>query len=266
MDTTTAKTTANTAVLSTAQRIGIYVTEARYQFLLVARVPAFVFPTLAFPLMFYVFFGVILGTRGFSLAAPTYLLVTYGVFGIIGPALFGFGVGIANERDEGSLLLKRTTPMPASAYLFAKIMMAVLFAAGVVVGLFTLAALAGGVTLFREQWFQLAALLIGGTLPFCALGLAIGTWTSSQAAIAIVNLTYLPMAFFSGLWFPVSAFPEAMQTFALSFPPYHLAQIALKVIDMDQGQPIAMHIGVLAAYTAAFMVLATIGFRRVSQR
>ena len=258
------ETTMAPSTLTTAQRIGIYVKEARYQFLMMARVPAFVFPTLAFPLMFYLFFGVIMGTRGFSLAVPTYLLVTYGVFGIIGPAMFGFGVGIANERDEGSLQLKRTTPMPASAYLFAKSMMAVLFATGVVIGLFSLAAYAGGVTLYREQWLLLAALLIGGTLPFCAMGLAIGSWTSAQAAIAIVNLTYLPMAFFSGLWFPIMIFPEAMQRFAMSFPPYHLAQIALKVIDMDQGKPLTLHLAVLGAYTVLFMVLATLGFRRVT--
>lgn len=244
----------------------VYLEEARYQFLTVARVPAFTLPTLAFPLMFYVFFGVIMGTRGFSLAAPTYLLATYGVFGIIGPALFGFGVGLAQERDSGVLLLKRTTPMPAGAYLFAKLAMSVLFAAGIIVGLFTLGAYVAGVTLYREQWLELAGLLLIGTLPFCALGLAVGAWASAQASVAIVNLIYLPMSFFSGLWIPIMVFPEIMQKAALAFPPYHLAQLGLGVIDMDQGHPVALHLAVLAAYTVIFMIVAAVGFRRVAKR
>ena len=92
--------------------------EARAQFLANARTPGFTIPTLVFPLMFYVFFGVVMS---FSPTAPTYLLATYGVFGLIGPSLFGFGVGFATERDSGALLLKQTTPMPVAAYLVARV-------------------------------------------------------------------------------------------------------------------------------------------------
>ena len=135
--------------LSPARRARIYVMEARAQFLTVARTPAFMIPTLVFPLMFYVFFGVVMR---FSLTAPTYLLATYGVFGIIGPSLFGFGVGLANERESGALLLKQTTPLPAGAYLLARMVSALLFGAVIVLGLFLLGAYAAGVTLYRWQW------------------------------------------------------------------------------------------------------------------
>jgi ABC-2 type transport system permease protein len=238
--------------------------EARYGFLALARTPAFTVPTLLFPLMFYVFFGVIFGARGPSLAMPTYLLATYGVFGIIGPALFGFGVGVANERDAGTLTLKRATPMPVSAYFFAKIAMSLVFGAAIISGLFALSAYAAGVTLHRVQWFQMAGILLAGTLPFCALGLAVGSWARGQAAVAIVNLIYLPMAFLSGLWMPISVFPEALRTLALAFPPYHLSQLALKVIDMDQGQSAILHVSALVAFSLAFLVIAAAGFRRVA--
>ena len=42
-----------------------------------------------------------------------------------------------------------------------------------------------------------------GVLPFCAMGLFVGSLVSGQAAPAIVNLIYLPMAFLSGLWVPM---------------------------------------------------------------
>ena len=92
--------TAGVPRLGPGRRAAVYVLEARAQFLTLARTPAFAIPTLAFPLMFYVFFAVVMG---FSPTARTYLLATYGVFGLMGPALFGFGVGgFANERESGA--------------------------------------------------------------------------------------------------------------------------------------------------------------------
>ena len=249
--------------LGLAHRARVYVMEAHAQFLTAARTPGFTVPTLAFPLMFYVFFGVVMA---FSPGTPTYLLATYGVFGIIPPSLFGFGVGLATERETGALLLKQTTPMPVGAYLFARVATALFFGAAVVIGLFVLGASAAGVALQRWQWFALAGVVLAGVVPFCALGLAIGAWVRAQAAVAIVNLVYLPMAFLSGLWFPVGLFPSVMQDLAVVFPAYHLAQLALKVIGMDEGQPAALHLAVLAATTVVFLIVARFGFRRVSQR
>lgn len=249
--------------LSPARRARIYVMEARAQFLTVARTPAFMIPTLVFPLMFYVFFGVVMS---FSLTAPTYLLATYGVFGIIGPSLFGFGVGLANERESGALLLKQTTPLPAGAYLLARLASALLFGAIIVLGLFLLGAYAAGVTLYRWQWFSLAGVVLASVIPFCALGLAIGAWVKAQAAVAIVNLVYLPMAFLSGLWMPISLLPAFLRDMAAVFPAYHAAQLALKVIGMDEGGSVAVHVAVTGAFTLVFLVVAAIGFRRVSRR
>ncbi len=250
--------------LTVTQRLRVYVLEARYQFVQELREPAFAIPTLAFPLFFYLFFGVLMGTRGETLAFPTYVLATYGVFGILGPALFGFGVGLANERDTGVLRLKQTTPMPAGAYMFAKVSTALIFGAVVVLGLFLMAAYVAGVELQRWQWFALAGVLLAGVIPFCVLGLAIGAWTKARAAIAVVNLIFLPMATLSGLLLPIYMFPDFMQDFAILFPAYHHAQLALKVIEMDAGQPVVLHVAVLTAETVAFLVAAVIGFRTLA--
>ena len=79
-----------TTVTITPQRnLGrIYALEAKYELLRITRVPGFVIPTLVFPAMFYVFFGVLFG-RGDATKTATYLLATYGTFGIMSPALFG---------------------------------------------------------------------------------------------------------------------------------------------------------------------------------
>lgn len=249
--------------LGFARHAGIYVLEARAQFLTVARTPGFAIPTLVFPLMFYFFFGVMMGL---SPMAPTFLLATYGVFGLIGPSLFGFGVGFATERDSGALLLKQTTPMPVGAYLLGRVATALLFGMTIVLGLFLLGAYAAEVTLYRWQWFGLAGVVLSSVIPFCALGLAIGAWVKAQSAVAIVNLVYLPMAFLSGLWIPIPLLPSFVQDVAVVFPAYHQSQIALKVVGLDEGGSTGVHVLMMGVFTAGFLILAAVGFRRASQR
>ncbi len=237
--------------------------EARSQFRNAIRMPAFAFPTLIFPLMFYAFFGIVLfGARDGNTELPTMMLAGYGVFAVLGPSLFGFGVGLANERDNGSLLLKQTTPMPTGAYLFSRVAMAFVFGAVVTLGLFLLGALGAGVQLSAGEWAGLFGVILSGVIPICSLGLMIGTLVKVQAAVAVVNLVFLPMSVLSGLWFPIALFPEVLQRVANVLPAYHLAQLALKVIGLDQGQPVLLHIGILAVQTAVFLVVAAIGFRR----
>ena len=249
--------------LGLTRRACIYLLEARAQFLTVARTPGFTIPTLVFPLMFYVFFGVVMG---FSPVAPTFLLATYGVFGLIGPALFGFGVGFATERDSGALLLKQTTPMPVGAYLLARVGTALLFGMAIVLGLFLLGAYAAEVTLYRWQWFALAGVVLSSVIPFCALGLAIGASVKAQSAVAIVNLVYLPMALLSGLWIPIALLPSFVQDVAVVFPAYHQSQLALKVVALDEGGSTAVHVLMIGIFTVVFLIVAAVGFRRVGQR
>jgi len=75
-----------------------YLLEARYEFLRVLRTPAFAVPTLLFPPLFYLLFGLLLNRA--SSGAAHYLFATYSVFGVMAPSLFGFGVAIAVERGD----------------------------------------------------------------------------------------------------------------------------------------------------------------------
>jgi ABC-2 type transport system permease protein len=239
-----------------------YVLEAKYELLKLARMPAYALPTLAAPLMFYLFFGIAFGSQGGGgLARATYMLATYGAFGVIGASLFAFGVGVAVERGQGWLLLKRASPMPPLAYFVAKIAASALFALLIVLGLFFLAAAFGGVRLPVGTWLALAGVLVLGVPPFCAIGLAIGSIARPNSAPAIVNMLYLPMAFLSGLWVPLAFLPPAIREFAPMLPAYHLGALALGVIGAGGGVW-WVHALVLAAFTTAGLALAALGFRR----
>lgn len=233
--------------------------ESFFELNLALREPAFIIPTLIFPLMFYVFFGLLFSQGG---QMPTHLMVTYGVFGIMGPSLFGFGANIASDRDKGWLAIKYVSPMPPLQLILAKLFNAAIFASAVIFGLFILGAALGGVALEKSQWLSIAGLLILGTIPFCALGLAVGLWVKGSAAVAILNLIFIPSAILSGLWFPISIFPQWLQGVANFLPPYHLSQLGLKIINLDQGQSVFGHIAGLLIATAIFLFIAVIGYQK----
>ncbi|HSC25728.1 MAG TPA: ABC transporter permease [Vicinamibacterales bacterium] len=254
-----------TALRPSAARI--YGLEARYEFLKLLRMPAYAIPTLTFPVMFYALFGVVFRSQGAgSVTMATYLLATYGAFGVIGAAFFGFGVGFAVERGQGWMLLKRATPMPPMALFVAKLFMCTIFAAAIVALLGTLAATLGGVRLPAASWLALSATLIVGSLPFCALGLALGYLVGPNAAPAIVNLVYLPMAFASGLWIPIEALPSLVKTVAPFLPAYHLGQLALRAVGAGLGAPAWTHVTALAGFTVIGLAVAVWGYWRDEDR
>jgi len=252
-----------TATRRAPSQLKIYSTEAGHEFLKLIRVPIFAITTLAFPLMFYVIFGLTFADESAGpVGVTTYMLATYGAFGVIGSGLFGFGVSVAMERGQGWMRLKRVSPMPPLAYFMAKVAMSATFAALIVLSLFALGATVGGVRMPVDQWISLAVVLVIGGLPFCAMGLAFGYLVGPNSAPAVLNLVFLPMAFASGLWIPLFQLPELVQSLAPFLPPYHFAQLALGTLGAANGGDPLLHAGALVAFTAAFLIVAGWGYRR----
>ncbi len=239
--------------------VGAYLEEARSECLRYMRAPSFMLPIMLFPGMFYLVFGVLMAQPGAPDAAR-FLLASYSVFGVMSPGLFGFGVSLAIERDGGLLTFKRALPMPAGAYLLGKMLMAMLAAGAVVVLLLALSQLAH-VALSPARIGALLLTGMLGVLPFCAMGMFVGTLIKGQGAPGLLNLIYLPMSFLSGLWFPLPMLPTFLQQLAPIWPSYHLDMLALAAVGMKQG-PLLGHVLVLLGFTAAFLMLAARRLRR----
>lgn len=240
--------------------VGAYLEEARSECLRYLRAPGFMLPVMLFPAMFYLLFGVLM-SKSNGADAARYLLASYGVFGVMSPGLFGFGVSLALERDGGLLTLKRALPMPPGAYLLGKMLMAMAAAGGVILLLMALALSLGHVTLAPAQ--AVALLLTGmlGVLPFCALGMFVGTLIKGQGAPGMLQLIYLPMSFLSGLWLPLPLLPTFVQRIAPVWPSYHLHKLALAAVGMNPGG-LLVHVLVLAGVAAGFVLLAARRLRR----
>ena len=260
----------NTAILSAVPAdaarmppgrvLGAYLAEARSECLRYLRNPAFMLPILLFPGLIYLVFAVLIG-KSQGPEAARYLLASYGVFGVMSPGLFGFGVSLALERDGGLLTLKRALPMPPGAYLLGKMLMAMGAAALVMLMLLAMATGLAHVVLAPAQAAMLVATGIFGVLPFCALGMLVGTWVKGQGAPGMLQLVYMPMSILSGLWFPLSMFPRFFQRLAPIWPSYHLARIAQTAVGLAHAA-IWPHVLVLVIFGVACFALAARRLRR----
>src|SRR5579863_6589205 len=172
----TATITLNNARIERSSRhtATIYLKEAKYEFLKNLRLRVYTASVLSFPLMFYVLFGLVLysnQTMG-ATRMPTYLIATYGTFGVMGASLFGTAAGLSSDRGLGWLQVKRASPMPPFAYFVAKVITSMIFSTIVVLALFGLGIAFGGVRMPAGQFAQLLGTLVAGSLPFSAMGLA----------------------------------------------------------------------------------------------
>lgn len=246
----------------------IYLKEAKYEFLKNLRLRIYTASVLSFPIMFYVLFALLLnsheaigGTR-----VPTYLIATYGTFGVMGASLFGTGAGLSSDRGLGWLQVKRASPMPPFSYFFAKIVTSMVFSAIIVLALFALGIGLGGVRMPVATFASLLGTLVAGSIPFSAMGLAVGYFTGPNSAPSTINLIYLPMSALSGLWMPFMFLPKIVRQIALVLPPFHLSQLALGVVGAGTQTSAAGHWEVLAAFTMICLGVARIGFQRDQEK
>ena len=247
--------------MSLRRLVGAYAAEARSECLRYLRSPGFLLPVTLFPTMFYLLFGIVMN-RGGHADTARHLLASYSVFGVMSPGLFGFGVSLAIERDNGLLTLKRALPMPPGAYVLGKMLMAMLAAGAVIMLLLVMAMGLAHVSLTLGQAGMLLLTGMLGVLPFCAMGMFIGTLVKGQGAPGVLNLIYLPMSFLSGLWVPLSMLPATLQHIAPVWPSAHLQALALGALGLSQAATLWPHVLVLGVYGAVFLLLATRRLRR----
>lgn len=237
----------------------IFRLELRNELLKILRMPAYLLPTVLFPVMFYLIFGVALA-RGESHVA-TYLLATYGTFGLLGATFFGLGIGLAIERGQGWLLLKRATPMRPQLHFAARILVTSSIGGAVILLLFAAGA-ATRVDLSLSTWLSLFGALLLGAVPFAAMGLAFGQWLGPNSAPAVLNVIYLPLSFMSGLWMPIAMMPEILQKAAYFLPPYHASQLALRTLGLARETSAWPSVLVLIATALLALGAAQLGQRR----
>ncbi len=250
----------------TAPIFPIFTKETKYEFLKLLRTRSFSLAIIGFPVMFYVLFGIAnRNSYAGNVHIAKYMLGSYACFGLIGAALFGIGVGLAGELAAGWLELKRASPMPTPAYLFAKCASAVAFGLIIVSILTLIGTLFGGVSLSSIELVKMFGITIVGSITFASMGLLLALIVPANAATGIVNLIYLPMSFLSGLWMPIRFMPHWLQSIAPILPTYHLSQLMLHIFGYADTMSLSTHWNALIGFILLMLGLSWLIFHRKEQ-
>jgi ABC-2 type transport system permease protein len=256
---------ASTATFSRSLRI--FLTETRYEFVRLLRTRSFALSVIGFPVVFYIFFGLIMnrGEHIGNVSVAKYMLAGYTVFGMVGAALFGIGVGLSSELGAGWLELKRASPMPPLAYLLAKCCSAMAFGIVIVSILTLLGMTVAHISMTLTEFARVIGLTVVGVIPFACMGLALALLAPFSSAPGIANMIYLPMSFLGGLWIPIMMLPKVLQRFAVLLPTYHLSQLVIGSLGYDSVGTVASHWFGLVGFSLLMLGIANVAFRRREQ-
>jgi ABC-2 type transport system permease protein len=194
------------------------------------RNPVSAFFTLVFPLMFLVIFTVIFGNGkirvgpGTMISVSTFYIPAISVFAVITACYTNTAISLAFSRDSGALKRLKGSPLPAWAYMFARIAHSIVIAILLVAICAAFGALFYHATLPSRTLPAFVLTLIIGAGAFCTLGVAIASFIpNADAAPAVVNATALPLLFISNVFVPLQNPPAWLDITSKIFPVRHFA-------------------------------------------
>jgi ABC-2 type transport system permease protein len=196
--------------------------------------------------------------------------------GIMFTGLVSLMMGLAIEREDGTLLRAKAVPNGMLGYLVGKVtlvagMSMVGLALGLIPGLILFDGLAtGGV----GSWLTLAWVVALGLLATMPLGATLGSLFNSPRNVGVIMLPIMGLIAMSGIFYPITNFPHWLQWVAQAFPIYWmglgmrsaLLPDGLASVEIGQSWRHLETLGVLGAWAVAGFILAPIVLRRMARR
>jgi ABC-2 type transport system permease protein len=186
--------------------------------------------TLIFPLVLIVLFSGLngnakvpaMGGEG-DIRFAQFYTPSIAIFSLVSACYTSLVLGISTARDEGLFKRVRGTPLPMGIYLTSWLVSAAAVGIAAIVILFAVSVPAFDVKIFADTLPAATVTLLIGAACLCALGLAVASLVkTADQAMPVAQLTFLPLSFISGIWFPLDNAPEWLLKIAHFFPLYHL--------------------------------------------
>lgn len=186
-----------------------------------------------FPIILLGIFAVVFGGDDVDLGGgdgvdfARYFLPGMVASGIMLVSFQTLAIGLAIEREDGTLKRLRGTPMPPVSYFLGKVGMILVVGLSQIALLLAVAAVAFGVELPTEpsKWATFAWCYVLGTASSAVLGIAYSSVPkSAKSASAVVVGPLIVLQFISGVFFVFNDLPSWLQNVASVFPLKWLAQ------------------------------------------
>jgi ABC-type multidrug transport system permease subunit len=176
--------------------------------------------------------------------------------------MWGLGFGVVQMRQKKQLKRLVATPMRKRDYLLAQVLARLAFLALEVPPIVLFARWVFDVRV-EGSLLALAAVVVMGTMTFAGMGLLAASRAGTVEGVSgLLNLAMLPMFVLSGVFFPASRYPDAMQPFVQALPLTALNG-ALRSVYND-GLPLwaaGQELLIMAAWTVGSFLLALRIFR-----
>ncbi|MET0236036.1 MAG: ABC transporter permease [Kibdelosporangium sp.] len=198
--------------------------------------------------------------------------------GIIATSFVNLTISVALDREDGTLIRLRGTPVPALSYFIGKIVLvfvASVAEAALVIGV--------GIVLFDVQlpasvdkWLTFGWVFVLAVVSCSLLGIATAAIArSASGAAAVGNLPYVGLQFVSGVYIiPITTLPVGMVTVASFFPVKWVGQ-GFRSVFLPEGMAKFEMAGtwelgktalVLGGWCVAGLVLCVLTFRWSNRR
>lgn len=230
-----------------------------------------------FPLLMLAMFSVIFGDNfdeQDQLTAGGFFLPGMISAGVMLTSFQSVALGVAVERDDGTLKRLRSTPMPPVGYFLGKVGLVAVTSIAIaqLVLLLALGVVAFGVGLPTDpgHWWTFSWVFLLGVASGTVLGVAYSSVaTSARSAGAVVVGPLLVLQFISGVYFAFDGLPEWLKQVASAFPLKWVAQGMRSVFFPDELAAVEMAgtwehgrtAAVLAAWLVAGLVICARTFR-----
>ncbi len=234
----------------------------------------YVFPTLIFLVVLFFMKGAAVPGTNFNLGARTL------------PSLLGMSVAfsgmvtlmmaLALEREDGTLLRAKAVPNGMFGYLIGKlVLVAGMTLASMAIILVPSSIMLDGLALTSATaWLTLLWVMVLGLVATLPLGAIFGSLFSNPRNAGVIMMPVMGLVAISGIFYPISSFPEWLQGAAQVFPIYWLGlgmrsamlPPELAAVEIGESWRHLETVGVLGAWAIAGLLVAPVVLRRMARR
>jgi ABC-2 type transport system permease protein len=201
-----------------------------------AAVFAFVFPVLLLVMFGTINEGQTLDTRG-GLPYVTFYVPGILAYGVLTSCFMSLAMSLSFARSTGQLKRVQGTPLPWWAFIVGRVGAALVLAGAMTATVLALGWLAYGVPVRAATLPGLIVTLALGVTCFTLLGIGVSRVISAESGGPILGVVIFPVAFVSGVFFPMDGAPGWLLTIGDVLPLHPLADGLQTAFDPQTAGP-----------------------------
>jgi ABC-2 type transport system permease protein len=231
---------------------------AKYQFLETIRIPIAVIAAAFFPAASMLFF--VVPFAGGDPVGATLATASMVTFSVMMTCLFTYGVGVSEDRAQPWDPYTRTLPTGPLPRLLGRLLNGLAFTLLALIPVLVIAATLTEATITLPRLLAGVGAVLVAAVPFTLMGLAIGYWLPSKAALAVTNIMFLPLAFGGGLLANPQDLPGFIEIIAPYLPTRGAVELMWAAVAGFEPNPTALVM--LGVWVVACGGLAAFAYRR----